>query len=44
MSGEDAMSAHGYAMGYDHPGAGPKPIPHWPVFEGILWILWTGPR
>ena len=39
MSGEDAMSAHGYAMGYDHPGAGPKPIPHWSVFEGILWIL-----
>jgi hypothetical protein len=23
---------------------GPKPIPHWPVFEGILWISWTGAR
>jgi transposase len=26
------------------PRGGPKPIPHRPVFEGILWILWSGGR
>jgi transposase len=26
------------------PRGGPKPIPNWPVFEGILWLLRSGAR